>query len=629
MPGFFGAIGLHETPRATFASYFGACWPGSRALQVGDDIVGAHAYRGAPALTSALDHRILAVDGEVGSCEELMASLASASQSLPAGSSASHLRHASAASWALMDPTRRTVELSADVCGVFPVYYTLRDDSLAFSSLLKPLARISGGAPNHFSVLQFLRSAAVIGSDTVFANVRRLLPGQVLSFRLGHGVSIREHGESWLRRTSLLPAEREAEHARVWSSLRASSSRALSAGPTTLMMSGGWDSRTLLAASLPTGRKLRCYSHGDVQSRELSLVRTLCESTGTALVIEPLDERMFDEGLLDDGFDRTESLSFPHWHLAGRELAASGASSVSAGILGEVLGGHYGPAMIGGNVARARALMSLLRASSDDISPADFNARAVLRHRESANRAPWYLQRDYAMTLEREPEHYNAGVESALDRHVARGVTDETALVEAFITEHRGAQYIAAQLRSCRAHLDISVPFADTDAFTLATQMPLAQRIHNRLNRRLLLEHAPALTRFPLAATLVDARRPIAVQEASRAARKLTEFLRLRLQRSGVLRSKSMHFGWVNFEFLRGSAGFRAQMDSLRADIWDRTAIESALKRLETGDARLSPHPLFDQLMKVKTMDRLLTGTVEHRQSNLIVRMHDAPDQSL
>src|SRR5690606_31186720 len=114
-----------------------------------------------------------------------------------------------------------------------------------------------------------------------------------------------------------------------------------------VMMSGGWDSRTLLAAV-----RVSClantigYTHGDLDSRELDLAERVTARAGVAWHGEPIDARVFEPAALHSQFQRTESVMFPHWAHSGRVLAQSGNSFVASGVYGEVLGGHYGRAML-------------------------------------------------------------------------------------------------------------------------------------------------------------------------------------------------------------------------------------------------------------------------------------------
>src|SRR5690606_9416404 len=107
----------------------------------------------------------------------------------------------------------------------------------------------------------------------------------------------------------------------------------------------------------------------------------------------------------------------------------------------------------------------------------------------------WYLDREFEQSLAPAAPRLDAEIRAGLERLRARGVPEGASLVEAYVSEHRGARYIAAQLLSCRAALDVAVPFAGGEVFTLSTAIPLEAKVHNTLNRRMLARHAPELLR--------------------------------------------------------------------------------------------------------------------------------------
>jgi hypothetical protein len=188
------------------------------------------------------------------------------------------------------------------------------------------------------------------------------------------------------------------------------------------------------------------------------------------------------------------------------------------------------------------------------------------------------------------------------------GITSDERMIEAFIATHRGSQYINAQLLSCRAHLDIALPFCDAELLELACALPLSQKIHNSVDREILRRHAPELLSVACAATLVPASAPIGVQEATRALRRALEAPYGRLARAAPSLLPPLRLGWVNFDFLRSGAALGSLEEDLRCDIWDRAAL-----RVRIADARdpvkaVATHPLSDQMMKIYTSDLMLRG---------------------
>lgn len=606
MPGLFGAVGVSPTTRDALVSRFLAIWPDSLVVRESWATIGAHAHMPSTALRRIGSSTIVGVDGELGIYDELQARERRALATRDSGTTETWLSGWSAAgSTCVIDERKRFLSLAADLSGSFPVFFARVDGGLAFCSLARPLAMAIGARPNPLSGLYFLRTATTIGGASIFDGVSRLRPGQMLRFT-GEGTeSIHDEAECWIRSYDVQPEQAIAE---LWDALH--SYFAALSDSDMLMMSGGWDSRTLLAAATSGGRRIGCYSHGDIQSRELGLVSKLCGVAGVTPQLHAIDDTIFRSSLLDVGLSRTESLSFPHWLLAGERCKSDyGVSAVFSGVLGEILGGHYGPAMLGSSFKRGKTLLEqLLTPRQGRKSDWAVDPRQILLRAAPLTPA-WYLAPDLAALVAKEVAHENDAIEVEILRHKARGVADPSAIVEAFISEHRGAQYIAAQMRSSRTLSDVRVPFGAPRLYRFASKLPLQYRVHNRMNQKLLKDVAPQLLQFPMAATLVSAGAPILVQEASRFVRVARDRVLDRATRSGGRGQPRPSIGWVNFNFLRHSSPFRELVDTIESDFFNKKALIRAVDDLQgPNHSNVPPHSLFDQMMKIVTLDRLISN---------------------
>jgi hypothetical protein len=218
---------------------------------------------------------------------------------------------------------------------------------------------------------------------------------------------------------------------------------------------------------------------------------------------------------------------------------------------------------------------------------------------------PWSVRQDWWEAAHIDANDVNADIDRDLDRLNNRGVCTIDQFIEAYVSEHRGSQYINAQIRSCRAHTDVTLPFTDRRLLELTTAVPLGVKIHNRINRELLQRHAPSLLRYPMAATLAAGGRPLLVQEASRLARKALELGQWRVHSATGGRVAAPHLSWVNFEFLRPGAELSSIIEDLRAPLWDKPAMFGQVQAL-ARNAAVPTHPMSDQMMKIYTIDLAL-----------------------
>jgi asparagine synthetase B (glutamine-hydrolysing) len=500
------------------------------------------------------------------------------------------------------------VELSGHVSGVLPLYWAEVEEGFAFATFLRPMARALGAAPDRVGVAEFLRFAYTTAGRTLFVGVRRVCPGQVVRWEPGGSAVVEERARTWVGLdTSYTSPDEVAES--LTPIVKGALERTLPAeGDCTLMMSAGWDSRTLIAtaAEVLGPERLRAFSHGDLASRELRLAKTVSALAGIRWQARTIGPDAWDLDHLDQTFRRTETLVFPHWSWAGRVHHES--ACLLSGVMGEVLGGHYGQTQLARGPAKGFAIIRTMTGSA---GPQVLDLDAV--HRDlglTRLDRPWYLHEGVEGGAESRSsllEAMNEGIRSDLERLVKRGVTTDEQLREAFVSEHRGVQYISAQALAARWGPRPGVPFGDGALLEAASRVPGGLKVHNRVSRALGRRLAPELNRVPMAATLVPASWPLALQEASRVVRRVYEDGRTWLSVKSRGGLPAARLGWVDFEFLRTGTVLADVVDSLSADLWDRERLEASVRRVTLEHRRGSLHPLFDQMGKILTVDRMLS----------------------
>ena len=344
MPGIFGGArcdpNLYETLQNKFAAPWGYCE--STALPNG--ILGGHAFQPAQALHRTRNGVYFAVDGEASiyrAAPEF--SLHGRPTLFCISDNELTLGETCKGNVVVVDPEKGLWYLAVEWSGNFPLYYAHTPSGLLFCNRLKPLARVLGASPDEIAIREYLHEFYMLAGRSFFHGINRLMPGQSLTYdqNLNH-VHLHETSEVWVGIEDGILAHRKHAANASWDSLMGAVRHCLDKNERhALMISGGWDSRTLLAAMEkhlgPT--KMIGYTHGDLLSRELRIVEQICQSAGISFHKEAIDSAMLDPEILQRGFDRVETIIHPEWHRAGQVLADLGVRSVSAGVYGEVLGG--------------------------------------------------------------------------------------------------------------------------------------------------------------------------------------------------------------------------------------------------------------------------------------------------
>ena len=182
---------------------------------------------------------------------------------------------------ALWDGRRRRLLLARDRFGVKPLYYCVNDGALAFGSEIKALLASGEVEPSvdWAGLCEVVHYNAALGERTTFAGVRKLLPGQKLTWE-GGGAAL----ATFACVHDVAPARDDfasavAKTRRLLS--RAVESHLASDVDVGVFLSGGMDSSAIVAFA-SRHRPLRTYAAGfDVDADERPMARQVAERFGT------------------------------------------------------------------------------------------------------------------------------------------------------------------------------------------------------------------------------------------------------------------------------------------------------------------------------------------------------------
>jgi hypothetical protein len=573
MPGIFGAVGYNSDLRESLRRRFETAWGTCDTLRLSNGILGGHAFNESRVLRELDDNTHFVMDGE-SSIYQVETALFRLSPTFELFSACKgNVAIAANDFW----------YLATDWAGGFPLYYSHTPQGFLFSSRLRPLAEILQSKMDIVGFRQFLHDGYMLSGRTFYKGISRLMPGQVVRYDpLSNRLNIAETSKAWVgvERSSLSV---------IWDKLMEAVSRSMDIHcRNAVMMSGGWDSRTLIAAAHNRLTNLFAYCHGRKDCLEVRLAREICNVLGIQFHNEPLTLTTSDLEFLKLGFNRTETVVFPEWHRAGQFLSAFGIDAVSSGVFGEIIGGHYNRTMLFNGPQKILSFIQQALGRKTSYR----NVVDALRFHHLIK--PWYVRPEVWGNIDEIRDTINDDIESTFKRYIARGIESADQLVEAFITEHRGSQYINSQMLSCRAYLDVSIPFSDRDIFVQASRIPIATKFHNDLNRQLLRRYSPQIIRFRTVAAPVPASMPILFQEFSRLLRHMAE-----------RKAHMSTLAWYDWEFLRTDAVFHSIVDDLKADLWEKQAIRERIADLKVSKAE-PVATLLQRILFIYTADLML-----------------------
>ena len=245
--------------------------------------------------------------------------------------------------FAIWDEVCQRLFCARDAVGIKPFYYRLDAGAFEFSSESRALAR---GALDAQSVAAYFFSMYVPGELSIYAGVRKLLPGCWLEVA-PDGTHRSQH---WWRLPEMATSDAGADEAAVHLQQAIDKAVALqlqSDVPVGVLLSGGFDSGMVLASAAHHGAHLRTYSIGfddPRQFNELPIATALAQRYGSnhhALILASADALgILDRALAVMSEPVADSAVVPTWFLAQR-AAADGVKVLLSGTGGdEVFGGY-------------------------------------------------------------------------------------------------------------------------------------------------------------------------------------------------------------------------------------------------------------------------------------------------
>ena len=286
---------------------------------------------------------------------------------------------------AVWDAPRRRLVLARDRFGIKPLYYRNTGSELSFASELDALPH---GAIDLNALDAFLAFNSVPGPLSIFADIRKLLPGTTLTWHDG-GVKLARFA-----RTGPLPARADDDEAELVEECRARLRDSVRAHlvadvPVGVLLSGGVDSGTLAAlAAEESSEPVRTFSIGfeEASFDELAGARAVAERYGTihrelvlkpdAALLLPALAAAFDEPFADSSALPTYLVS----KLAAEDvkvaLSGEGSDELFGGYytyVADLLAQRFGPL-----AAAARPVAELLPTSTGRVS-FDYKAKRFTR----------------------------------------------------------------------------------------------------------------------------------------------------------------------------------------------------------------------------------------------------------
>lgn len=397
-------------------------------------------------------------------------------------------------SFVIYDSATGELRLFSDKFGLLPLYFSVSARGITFAAEIKSVLRDDTIEKrlDYRSFGDFLHFGQILGQKTLLANIQLLPAASILTYSSATG----KHAiKPYWYLGDLFPEERTAPSRDsleevVSSLIGAIRSRSGQLDQLGLSLSGGLDSRGILAGLQQDAQHIRTYTLGLPGCADQRLAQRMAKVAGTRHEFVPLEheytehfyslaERMV---LLSDGMylphEATEVLALDYFKRADFTI---------------LLRGH------GGEIAKA-ALAYPVMVTPRILSSNNGN---VLDHIYEATNL---VRRDIDLRNLLSPSFYACVNESARESLkescgvMPRGLTPADVCLFYYINEHIRRQVVGS-LDIFRTQIEIRMPYVDEDFIKVLLRLPLNLRNRGEVHYSLVKRCMPQLMKIPDANT--------------------------------------------------------------------------------------------------------------------------------
>lgn len=455
--------------------------------------------------------------------------------------------------------TPSVVTITTDATGLFPVHHAQHGSVFAAASHLHALSAALGLPLDPVGEVEQFGLGYAVGTRTLYLGASRLRPASSLVFDGEVRVTQRTDIQPLYVDGPALVSRSDAPEA-VWESLKGSCRRLgdTTEGPVGVFLSGGLDSRMLVAGLAAEHVPMVAATHGQAHLQEVKVARRVARLASTPLTVSELGPLplLGSEDDLTDLFFRADHLLFPWWRHTSGALVAAGARTATTGyMLDATLGGHFHDEGMKDQRLKRRmrsAVQAPNRAGAafleSDHYVADFVARQIASMRASLQFRQDVLAADSALRDPDVLEAAEADVEAELAHYRTTGTHSPARLKERFLVENRARRYAFSQELIARRWLGLAVPTADVDLLRLLASLPSHWLLDHHLYFQVMRTHAPAYAAIPGSNSPLRVSAPTAALEVTRALRNRYDRVAMRTTLRTQGRVRLARYGSVDYE---------------------------------------------------------------------------------
>jgi asparagine synthase (glutamine-hydrolysing) len=391
----------------------------------------------------------------------------------------------------IYDTRSNTIKLFTDKFGLQPLYYSHTPDGFFFGGEIKAILSVPSVSrkPDYKTFGDFFHFGHPLGQKTLFENIKQLGPGEILTFDMNRNRILAEKywrlGDLFSENGHYDPSitvENVAEHL-----IHSIQSRSGNHDALGISLSGGLDSRGILAGLKDQAKGIRSYTLGLQGCSDQGLAKRISSVAGTRHEFLTLDDRYienFEEMAaqmiyLSDGLyhprESTEILALEYFKRCDFKILLRGH------------GGEIAKAALAHPVMVNQKVMSC--SSSPEILDAIYHMANLVRRDIDFRQL---FTQNYREVMEKGPE--DSLNESCGE--ISQRITPADVCIYYYINEHIRRQVVSS-LEIFKTQIETRMPYVDDAYIRQLLKLPVQYRFDGQIHFALIKKCMPQLIKIP------------------------------------------------------------------------------------------------------------------------------------
>lgn len=498
------------------------------------------------------------------------------------------------------DIKTQVVYITEDISGIIPLYYSIcSDGEILFSTHIRPLAKIIDAKVDEIGVIQQAAFHHTIGSRTLFKEIKRLNPGETLRYHAPSKQLTFLQPTGYYSHLDTYSSDNDASDA-LWSDY-ISGIKPLSEikGSKGILLSGGFDTRLVVAGFKNFQNNLVAITFGDEESYEVDVARRVSQlADAHQEVYTPIDDHNLTDESISRLINQAEFANFPYCETGARSLMMRGSISASTGYGGESFLGGQAYVLLGTEWSQKERFSLAIRRSVG-FAPLFSESLRVENQETVVSRIYQYFDRillsyknhlnpAWLESFEETRQILLEDITSEFSRIMVNQPETIQQAVERFWIEHHVLKHFGRQELTLMSSLPVILPTVHHAFFRRCSNLPPARKVDHGIYLKLVKRHLGELAKIPTANIPVNLTRHELILWMMRAWRAQSDkrLIRNMMKSRGAISGRRN--GWSNFEhWLRSSTFFDELPHFVSRDIFLEESLNKRIRRIRKWDERV------------------------------------------